>query len=173
MWRFLAGVLIGALLAIGYVRFNLELPRILQLPDALRGGFISSATEEELYALSGDNEKRLRALEIYFANRASDAAALDALAGHPFLQALHQARARREAHQLMTRWSGFDKVLDQPALRQALERKYGLTDAEELKLRMLLDELGQTPFLKGWLGLSGPVTADNIRQRIEVAAESP
>jgi hypothetical protein len=171
MLKFVIGVLIGAVLALGYVRYNLQLPRVLQLPGELRGGVVSAATEGVLYNLDGDEQERLRALEVFFTNRPGDAAATDAAAGYPFLSALHDARARREAQQLLAQLPAFDKTLAQPALRDTLERQYGTAASGVLKQRMLLEGLDRRPFLKRWLEKSGgPVTADDVRQPIASAA---
>jgi hypothetical protein len=99
MAKFIAGLVAGVLLAIGYVRFDVALPPFLRLPDLLRGNVIATATEAELYGDVVDPAVRRRALEIFFANRPADAASLDAEAGHPFLAALHRERAVREARQ--------------------------------------------------------------------------
>lgn len=65
MLKFILGVLFGAGLAVGYVRYSIELPEYLQLTDKLRGNLVSTATEGELYDLGRDIETRRRALEIF------------------------------------------------------------------------------------------------------------
>ncbi len=151
MWKFLAGMIAGTVLAILYVLFNVQLPEFLQLPGLVRGGVISTTTEAQLYDLGEDDAARLRALEVYFDNRAGDAAELDASAGHPFLTTLHRARATREARQLSAQWEAFDQALAQPALRQTLEAKHQTSDTTTLKQAMLWEALAETPFLKQWL----------------------
>lgn len=44
MLKFVSGLLLGLVLAISYVRFNVQLSPILQLPGDLRGGVVSAAT---------------------------------------------------------------------------------------------------------------------------------
>jgi len=172
MLKFLGGILLGAALALGYVRFNLELPAALQLPERLRGNLVSSATEGDLYDLSLDAETHQRALEIYFANRAPDAVRIDAEAGHPFLKSLYLARARREARQLAMLWSETEQVLSQPALRAALERKHGTTETLALKRALLWEGLERRDFLKHWLeSHHGPVTPDNLKQVLARVAD--
>ena len=169
--KFLIGVLAGAALSFGYVRYNVELPGILQLPDRARGNLISTAIEDQLYDLDADAATRRRALEIYLANRAADAALADAEAGHPFLSALHRARARREARQLLLALPAFDETLAKPALRSALERKHGTRDANVLKQRMLADALARKPFLKRWLEKAGrPTAGDGLRPGLQATA---
>lgn len=174
MAKFLSGIVLGALLALGYVHYDWELPDALQLPARLQGNLISSATESELYDLDGDAATRQRALEVYFANRAEDAAKLDAQAGHPFLDALMRTRAQREARQLLMNPSGAEMALSKPALRAALERKYATTDVEVLKRAMLMEALQERTFLKAWLEKTdGVVTADNLAEKLARAARDP
>lgn len=158
MWKFLAGLFSGAGLAILYVVFNVELPEFLQLSDNLKGNLISASTEQQLYE-SPDPATRQRALEIFFDNRAGEAAAIDAEAGYPFLTALHRARATREARQLSMAWDAYDDVLKQPALRNSLIRRHGVSDDAEIKQAMLWDELQERQFLRQWLDATyGPQT---------------
>jgi hypothetical protein len=173
MLKFFAGVLIGLVLAISYVRFNVQLPPILQLPNDLRGGVISAATENDLYDLDGDEQRRRRALEVFFANRPGAAAEADAEAGYPFLKSLQAARAAKEARQFRSQWNGFDAAIEKPGLRAALERQYGTRDADQLKRAMLFEELTARPFLKQWLEENGgPIDANNVYERITSAASS-
>lgn len=173
MFKFFAGVLIGLVLAISYVRFNVQLPPILQLPNDLRGGVISTAAENDLYDLDGDEQRRRRALEVFFANRPGAAAEADAEAGYPFLKSIHTARAVREARQLRSQWHGFDVAFEKPGLRAALERHYGEREADQLKRLMLFEELTARPFLKQWLEENrGTIDANNVYERITSAALS-
>jgi hypothetical protein len=171
MLKFISGLLLGVVLAISYVRFNVQLPTILQLPDDLRGGLVSAATEIDLYDLDGDEQKRLRALEVFFANRPEAAAKADAEAGYPFLKSLHTSRALREARELRAQWHGFDTVLEQPGIKAALEQKYATSDTDQLKREMLHEELMTRPFLMDWLEQrGGPVNPDNVDARITSVA---
>jgi len=151
MLKFLLGILLGAMMAFGYVRWNVQLPAALLLPEKLRGNIISTVVEADLYDLGRGAQARQRALEVLFATRPDYAARLDAGAGHPFLSALHRERAAREARQLLIQWPAYDDVLAKPALRAALERKHGSADPEVLKLAMLREALDRQPFLKSWL----------------------
>lgn len=151
MLKFLLGLVAGTLLSILYVVFNLQLPEFMQIPGLVRGGIISSTTEEQLYDIGGDVAARQRALVVYFDNRAGDAAAIDEAAGSPFLNALHAARAAREARLLSAQWDAYDKTLSQPALREALVRRHGAEDNESLKQAMLWEARGDFPFLSQWL----------------------
>lgn len=151
MLKFILGVLLGSISAFAFVHYNLQLPAALQLPAKLRDNLISTTVEDALYTIDGDAESRQRALEIFFSRRPGDAARRDAEAGHPFLNALHRARAKREAGQLAMQWPAFEQTLAKPALRAAMERKYGTAKVGELMQFMLLDALERKPFLKAWL----------------------
>ncbi len=156
MLKFILGVLFGAGLAVGYVRYNVELPEYLQLTDKLRGNLVSTATEFELYDLDRDLATRRRALEIFFANRPEFAVDVDAAFGHPFLKSLYRRQAIRQARLLRGQWSAFDVALDKPALKERLEERYGTKDVEVLKRRMLAAALEKEhPFLKSWLQKNG------------------
>ena len=151
MLKFLIGTAVGAILSFAFVRFGLEPPAIVKLPDKLKANVVATVVEGELYDLAAEAAVRERALKVYFANRAGDAAKLDAAAGHPFLKALLRARARREAGQLNALWLAYDTALAQPALRATLEAKHGTAGTDDLKRAMLLDALDKKPFLKAWL----------------------
>jgi hypothetical protein len=156
MLKFILGVVFGAGLAIGYVKYNVELPEYLQLTEKLRGNLVSTATEGELYDLDRDIETRRRALEILFANRPDFAVEVDAEYRHPFLEALYRRKATRQARRLRSQWSAFDVGLSKPALRGKLETRHGTTDTETLKQRMLVAALDESyPFLKSWLAHNG------------------
>jgi hypothetical protein len=161
MLKFILGVLFGAGLAIGYVRYNVELPEYLQLTDKLRGNLVSTATEFELYDLEQDLATRQRALEILFANRAEFAVEVDAEFGHPFLKSLYRRQAIREARLLRGQWSAYDTALAQPALKARLEQVHGTADSEVLKQRMLASALEKDyPFLKSWLEKNGEPSSE-------------
>lgn len=151
MLRFILGTLCGAALAVGYVRYEIQLPSWLHLPARLQGNLVSTATESELFDLSRDEDTRRRALEVYFTHRAAAAAAHDKEAGHPFLGSLYRERAAREAQHLDAAGLALEKALRQPALRTALEQKYGTADDEALRRAAHFDALDRYPFLKSWL----------------------
>ncbi len=156
MLKFILGVILGAGLAVGYVRYEIELPEFLQLTDKLRGNLVTTAIETELYDLDADIAKRQRALEIYFANRPQKAVEVDAAFRHPFLEALYRTRAIREARLLRNHWDAFDTALEKPELRAVLELKHGASGDLVLKQRMLLDTLERSyPFLARWLKEKG------------------
>lgn len=174
MLKFVLGVVFGALMSFLYVHFNIQMPAALQLPDMLKGNLVATATEATLYDLDADKAARGRALEVYFDNRAHDAAKIDTAFGHPFLTALHKERASRHARQLAMAWSGFDQVLAQDALRARLEAKHGTSDGEALKRTLLMEALERKPFLKRWLEkTTGPVTPDNLRDLLRAASAFP
>lgn len=155
MLRFLLGVALGVAFAIGYVQWGFDLPDKLNLAAKLRGGVVSAAIEDDLYDLQIDEPRRLRALEVLFANRAAFAAGVDAQLGHPFLAALYRVRAVREARVLNISWQAFDKALSQPALRGALARRHGTEDTAEIKSRMLGEAFAKQPFLAKWMAQNG------------------
>lgn len=174
MLKFFVGTALGAVLSFVFVRFGLEPPAITKLPEKLKANLVTTAVEADLYDLNAADGVHQRALKIYFDNRAGDAAKLDAEAGHPFLNALHRARATREARTLNAAWGAYDQVLAKPALRATLERKYAVTDDAALKQAMLVDALAGKPFLKAWLERShGEVTPANLQSLLVETAKLP
>lgn len=172
--KFLGGIALGAALAFGYVRWNLSLPKWLELPELLKGNLISTATEADLYDLDKPLNVRQRALEVLFQNRAAFAAEVDAQMGHPFLNALYRKRIIREARQLKMQWSAFDKALAKPALRAALERQHGTKDSLALKRRMLMRGLKEKPFLAKSIALkTGPATPETLRDTLTRLSKMP
>jgi len=151
MLKFIAGAAMGAVLSFIFVQFNLAPPAILKLPERVKGDLVSAATEAQLYDMTAAADVRERALKVYFDNRSTDAAKLDASLGHPFLNAMYKVRAQREARQLLGKWSAFEKVLSQPALREALVRKHGTDKDDQLKTVLLVEAFGKMPFLESWL----------------------
>lgn len=163
MLKFILGTLCGAALAVGYVRYEVQLPSWMQLLARLQGSLVSTATEVELFDLSRDKDTRRRALEVYFSNRAAAAVAIDRAAGHPFLRSLYRDRAVREARQLAAVNSASEKTLAQPGLRAALERRYGTSDVQALWRASQFEALDRFPFLKSWLAAEQrPVTPETL-----------
>lgn len=163
MLKFFFGVLFGAALAFGYVRWDVSLPDVVELPDDLRGNLISTVVESDLYALDGNLAKRQRALEMFLTNRPSFAVEVDAEFGHPFLEALYRKRAVREARQLRLQWSAYDKALSKPALRAQFEKKYDTRDPLLIKQEMLFAALERKPFLRSWMERQRPnLTKQNL-----------
>ncbi len=161
MLKFILGVIFGAGLAVGYVRYNLELPEYLQLTDKLRGNLVSTATEGELFDLDRDLAVRRRALEVLFANRPEFAVEVDREFGHPFLATLYKRRAIREARLLRGQWSTYDMALEKDKLRAALERQHGSSDPVVIKQRMLQAAMANSyPFLQRWLEKQGEPTGE-------------
>ena len=174
MLKFILGVVFGAVMSILYVNYNVRLPAFMHVPDMLRGNLVATATEATLYDLDAPEAARQRAVEVYFSNRASDAAKIDTAYGHPFLTTLHKERVAQHAQRLMLAWNGFDMALSQEHLRQRLETKHGTTDRDALKLALLLETLERKPFLKRWLEKTGgPVTAENVLARVKAVSAYP
>jgi len=151
MLRFFLGLLSGAILSFVYVRYDVELPKWMQLQERLKENVALTASLNDLYDLSPKDDVRSRALEVYFQYRAKAAAAMDREAGYPFLKRLHLRKARREAQILSQAWKAFDVALSKPALRTSFERKYGVSDTIQLKQAMLAYQLRRHEFLASWL----------------------
>ena len=90
MLRFFLGLFSGAVLSFVYVRYDVELPKWMQLPELLRENVALTASLNDLYDLSPTDDVRVRALEVYFQNRPKAAAQMDRANGYPFLKRLHR-----------------------------------------------------------------------------------
>jgi hypothetical protein len=174
MLKFLTGLATGVFFAVVFVRYDLALPAIFDLPDKVKKNVVSTAVEGDLYDLANDGPTRGRALAVYFKNRAGDAVKVDAAAGHPFLNALYHARASREARELGGQWTAYDKVLAKPALRATLKAKHGVSDTDALKRAMLWQAYGRKPFLKSWLEQKhGSVSVEALRDLLSDVSRAP
>lgn len=151
MGKFLSGTVLGVLLSVTYVWYDWKPPEWFEFPDVLQRSLKAAATDDTLHDLDAASDVRQRALEVYFANQAERAAALDANLGHPILRALVRDRVRRRARVLRGLWSAYDTALSKPALREKLEVKHGTQATDQLKRRMLLAALREEPFLMRWI----------------------
>ena len=163
MLKFFLGTIVGAAMAFGYVRWDLALPDVFELPETLKGNLVSTAAEGDLYNLDQPLAVRLRALEVFFKNRSKFAASVDRDFDHPFLKSLYRKRVIREARQLRGQLQATETALEQASLREMLERTHGTTDTERLKKRVLMKALGEREFLAKWVAKNvGPLTEDNL-----------
>lgn len=172
MSKFLLGLVFGAIMSFAYVRYNVELPAIMQLPGLAQNAAVAVAATDDLYDLDAPEDHRQRALEVYFQSQAKQAAEIDQAAGSPFLKALHKRWAVREARQLKLQWSAFDQGLAKPQLRKVLERTHATTDPLKIKRAMLWKAFQDKPLLQSWLRHhGGPATPDTLPDRLTEAAK--
>lgn len=155
MWNFVAGTVCGVMLSIAYVWYDVSPPSWLELPGLFQRSLKAAVADEALVDPEVSEATRRRALEVYFANQAERAAALEAELGFPLTRAMQTRRVKRAAQRLLTRWSGLDELLKQPALREAMSQKHGekhgAPDDDTLKRRMLMAALAEQPVLTAWL----------------------
>lgn len=151
MWNFVAGTVCGVMLSIAYVWYDVSPPSWLELPDLFQRSLKAAVADEALVDPEVPEATRRRALEVYFANQAERAAALEAELGFPLTRAMQTRRVKRAAQRLLTRWAGLDELLKQPALREAMSQKHGAPDDDTLKRRMLMAALAEQPVLTAWL----------------------
>ncbi|MEO1205732.1 MAG: hypothetical protein AAFV45_05315 [Pseudomonadota bacterium] len=170
--KFILGLVFGAVMSFAYVRYNVELPTVLQLPGLVQNAAVVSAIDADLYNLEATPRHRQRALEVYFQAQPKQAAQIDWEAGSPFLNALHKRWATRQARQLKGQWTAFEVALEKPELRKVLERAHGTSDPLALKQAMLWKAYGDEPFLQAWLARhGGPVTQKTLYGRVVEAAK--
>lgn len=180
MWNFVAGTVCGVMLSIAYVWYDVSPPDWLELPGLFQRSLKAAVVDEALVDPEVPEATRRRALEVYFANQAERAAALEAELGFPLTRAMQTRRVKRAAQRLLTRWSGLDELLKQPALREAMSQKHGTPDDDTLKRRMLMAALAEQPVLTAWLKERSRVpTEANVLEvlkkvgRLEAASSCP
>ena len=151
MGKFILGALFGMAMSYAYVWYDVRLPDWVELPDLVKRNLATAVVDDRLYDLEASSSQRRRALEVYFTNQGPRAAKLDAQLGHPFLEAIRKKRVHREARITRGLWSAYDKALAKPNIRARLEEKYGTTDSQTLKRRMLLAAVREKTFLNAWI----------------------
>lgn len=151
MWNFLTGTICGVMLSISYVWYDVSLPDWIELPDAFKKSLNAAVVDDALVDPDIPEATRRRALEVYFANQAERAAALEAELGYPMTRAMQIRQVKRAAQRLQEQWSGYDMILSQPALRETRSLKYGASDDDTLKRRMLMAALAERPLLVKWI----------------------
>jgi len=172
MLKFFLGTVLGAAMAFGYVRWDLDLPEFLQLPGMLKGNLVSTAVEGDLYDLDQPFKTRRRALEIFFQNRPKFAVSVDAEFGHPFLKVLYRKSVIRAARIIKAQGPALDRAFEKPELRKVLEKTHGTTDPELIRKRFLLAQFRKETFLVKWVEKNiGPVTEKNISSILQRLAE--
>lgn len=151
MWNFLAGTVCGVVLSISYVWYDISLPDWLELPGVFQKSLNAAVVDDALVDPDIPEATKRRALEVYFANQAQRAAALEAELGYPLTRAMQTGRLKRSAQRLRDQWSGYDALLKQPALREMLARKHAASDDDTIKRHMLMAALQDQPILAKWL----------------------
>jgi hypothetical protein len=156
MWNFLAGTVCGVLLSVSYVWYDLSLPDWVELPDTFKKSLNAAIVDDALVDPDTPEATRRRALEVYFANQAERAAALEAELGSPLTRAMQFRRVKRAAQRLREQWSQYDVTLRQPAMREFKSRKHGTSNHDTLKRHMLMAALQEQPLLTKWLKAHSP-----------------
>lgn len=150
--KFIAGLAVGVLLSSSYVKWGWQKPALLEMPDKVKSSVIAGAVSTDLYDLTQPLDVRLRALEVVAQQRPDEILCVDAEElDFALLNAFYRRRARREARQLTMQWSAYETALEQPALREVLERRYRTTDSIALKQAMLMKAYRDQPFLSSWM----------------------
>ena len=169
MWNFVAGTICGVILSISYVWYDVSLPDWVELPHAFKKSLNAAVVDDALVDPDIPEATRRRALEVYFANQAERAAALEAELGYPLTRAMQIRRVKRAARRLQEQWSGYDVILSQPAVRETRSRKYGVSDDDTLKRHMLIAAMEEQPLLARWL--KAHARAPSVSNVLEIVKE--
>jgi hypothetical protein len=160
--RFMVGVVFGVFMTFAYTRYAWKMPEVVQLPAKITEAAISTTAAMDLFSPTAADEVRHRAFSVLMSQQADDFAEIDKELGSPLMQEVLRREAFRESKLLKHQMSAYQAALEQPALRQALERKHGRTDDdEELKRRMLLSAVREEEFTNWYLETHFPNLTPN------------
>lgn len=158
--KFIGGLLLGAILTGGYVRYAFELPEILTVGDKLAEATIVTTAEVDLYDLNNSLEIRERAMSVVLGQQPEKLIEMNQQFDGLLIDELYRRKATRKAMLLKQTFDAYNKAFEQPALVKTLETKYGRSDPEELRRRMLWERLSEDDFLLAYLTSTHP---DNSR----------
>ncbi len=133
MWNFLVGTVCGVVLRFPTSGTTFHCPTGLSCLTPSRRASNAAVVDDALIDPDIPEATRRRALEVYFANQGNAPAALEAELGYPLTRAMQNRRVKRAAQRLRAEWSKYDETLRQPALREAMSRKHGVSDDDVLE----------------------------------------
>ncbi len=149
--KFMGGLGLGIAMTYAYTRYQWEMPAVVRLPAMVTSATISATADSDLYNWDLPFEARQRAAAVIIGQNPDKFIELDNATGHVLLNEMQRQRALRRAMIQKTAWTAFDVALGKPALRKALQRKYGGTDDEQLKRNMLAARIAEDEILDGFL----------------------
>ena len=142
--KFFGGLLFGAAMTWFSLKTGRKPPTILELPQkiaALPHQLVASTVLDDA---DSTIEQRQRAIATLLKHDDDLFARIDNVLDHQFSDAIMDEKIHRRLIRAKLYRSSFDKVLEDDkyqALRQGLERKYGTTDTDLLRQRMLAERL--------------------------------
>ncbi|MFK7819768.1 MAG: hypothetical protein AB8G99_13695 [Planctomycetaceae bacterium] len=149
--KLILGVLIGVGITYAYVRFGYKPPAVVQLAANVTDKAVSATATETLYSPSATVQERTRALAVYLGKEPEELIDINqSLNGRIMNEALRR-KALKQAKVLKQQFSAYDVALKQSSLRRRLEQKYGETNKNVLKRRMLADAIREEEFLCWYL----------------------
>ena len=145
--KFFGGVLLGVLMTYVYIRYAWAMPELVQLPGKITEAAVVTTAEVDLFSPQASEDVRRRAFSVVMSQKAEEFVEIDRELGGQLMEEVLRREAVRRTKLLKHQMSAYDVALDKPALRQALERKHGKTDDDEvLKRRMLMSALQDEEF---------------------------
>ena len=166
-WKFLTGLLVGVGMTWGYVRFGFQLPGVVGLPGKVTSAAISVTADADLENWDLPLRSRQRAAAVILGQNPDQLIALDESLDHAILSEMLRLKATRRAKIAKATYSAYDTALQQPAIREQYERRYGTTDAEVIKQKWLQRDVSEDEFLHGYLATNWPEeTIESWSQRV-------
>lgn len=145
--RFLGGVGLGVVMTYVYVRYAWAMPEVAQLPGKITEAAVVTTAAMDLFSPEASEDVRRRAFSVVMSQKAEEFVEIDRELDSPLLEEVLRREAVRQTKLIKHQMPAYDVALEQPSLREALERKHGRTDDnEELKRRMLLSAIHEEEF---------------------------
>jgi hypothetical protein len=170
-WKFVVGVAVGVLLTSAYIKSAFELPAFLRAGEEITATAVKVTATETLYDPDASRKQRRRALAVYLAHEHKTFLEIDEQLNDAVLEAVLHRKALVSAEQLRLSFGGYDQMLAQPRLRERAVQRHGRGTDEELKHRILLQDLREDEFL--WWYLSRRYPDATPSQRADLILNLP
>ncbi len=149
--KLVLGALIGAGITYAYVRFGYKPPAVVQLAEKVTDGAVATTASISLYSPTASDEERLRALSVYLSKEPGVLLDINRELDDRIMQEVLRRKALNQAKVLKHQMTAYEGALARPALREVLQQKYGVTDDDQLKRRMLAAAIRKDEFLYWYL----------------------
>ncbi|MCH2210066.1 MAG: hypothetical protein MK110_02105 [Fuerstiella sp.] len=183
--KFIGGVLLGIVMTFVYVRYSWKMPEVTTFPGKITEAAIVTTAGIDLFRPEAGDDVRRRAFSIVMSQKSDELVEIDRELGSPLMEELLRRKAFRQTKLIRHQMSGYETVLNQPALRKALETKHGKTeDDEQLKRQMLLSAIHEEEYTSwylrtrfpqlvpsDWIDLVMNVYENELRPETRVAAQ--
>lgn len=149
--KLILGALIGVGITYAYVRFGYKPPAVVQLAEKVTDGAVATTASLSLYSPTASDDERQRALLVYLSKEPEVLLEVNRELDGRIMQEVLRRKALGQAKVLKHQMTAYEGALARPALREVLQQKYGVTDDDQLKRRMLATAIRKDEFLHWYL----------------------